>query len=311
MADLEKLLIKEYETTPVRELADAPVWALQGVSKKDAERLKKAFYIETIRDLSELKYLQWASDIVDMAESEGADEPQPALQDKLIKKYEQTPPAKLMRAPLKALQGVSAKDEKLLTEAFKVKTLKSLANLKYYQKARQIMALYHEEQAALLRDFPGEDESKGGCFRFRNIILLLVLLLIAWLVWKYLTGRVPAEMPGITQEPAITEEAPVVDDVRDAQENQPSTEQQPAVSREEITSSEEASTQETVPGELLDVEEEGNIYVVQSGDSLVSISEKELGHYQHWKDIYELNRQQISKPWHLYPGQKLKMPDTR
>ena len=45
------------------ELADAPVAALQGVSDGDAEHLKAAFGIDTIRELATNEFVLWAQAI--------------------------------------------------------------------------------------------------------------------------------------------------------------------------------------------------------------------------------------------------------
>jgi hypothetical protein len=68
VGDLTNKLDKAYETKPVNELADAPVEALQGVSPGDAEHLKAAFNITTIRDLGTNKFFLWAQAIAKLAE---------------------------------------------------------------------------------------------------------------------------------------------------------------------------------------------------------------------------------------------------
>jgi hypothetical protein len=67
MADISKHVDKTYEQMSFEQLADAPVEALQGVSKGDAELLEKAFHIKTIRDLAENKCFRWAQGIVHLA----------------------------------------------------------------------------------------------------------------------------------------------------------------------------------------------------------------------------------------------------
>ena len=69
MADIAKHVDKSYEQMSFEELADAPVDALQGVSKGDAELLDKAFHIRTIRDLAENKYFRWAQGIVHLSKT--------------------------------------------------------------------------------------------------------------------------------------------------------------------------------------------------------------------------------------------------
>lgn len=69
MANMSRHLDKAYETKDFEELADAPVDALEGVSKGDAELLQKAFGIKTVRDLGENKYFVRAQAIVHLAKS--------------------------------------------------------------------------------------------------------------------------------------------------------------------------------------------------------------------------------------------------
>lgn len=68
--NIDKALDKAWEGKSFKELADAPVDALAGVSAKDAEALMAAFGVKTIRDLANLKYSKWARAIVTLADQE-------------------------------------------------------------------------------------------------------------------------------------------------------------------------------------------------------------------------------------------------
>jgi len=68
MMQIDKALDKAYEGKSFKELADAPVAALQGLSEGDAEKLKAAFNVKTIKDLATLKYVRWAQAITTLAE---------------------------------------------------------------------------------------------------------------------------------------------------------------------------------------------------------------------------------------------------
>ncbi|MCP4130429.1 MAG: hypothetical protein GY754_05560 [bacterium] len=68
--NINKALDKSYETKSLKELVDAPVEALQGVSDNDAKLLQEAFNVKTIKDLAELKYVKWAQAIVNLADTE-------------------------------------------------------------------------------------------------------------------------------------------------------------------------------------------------------------------------------------------------
>jgi LysM repeat protein len=55
-------------------------------------------------------------------------------------------------------------------------------------------------------------------------------------------------------------------------------------------------------------EESGEYYTVQVKDDLISISEKVLGNYSRWIDLYNENKGIIKNPTMIFPGQKLKLP---
>jgi len=61
---------KAYETKTLKELANSPVAALQGLSEGDAKLLEQAFNVKTVADLANLKYVKWAQAIVTLAEKE-------------------------------------------------------------------------------------------------------------------------------------------------------------------------------------------------------------------------------------------------
>lgn len=68
MGDISDKFDKAWETKSIPELADAPVAALEGVSDSDAEHLKSAFGIKTVRDLGTNKYFLWAQAVSKLAD---------------------------------------------------------------------------------------------------------------------------------------------------------------------------------------------------------------------------------------------------
>ena len=68
--NINKYLDKAYEKKNLKELPNAPVDAIAGVSEGDAELLKRAFSVKTIADLANLKYVKWAQAICTLAEGE-------------------------------------------------------------------------------------------------------------------------------------------------------------------------------------------------------------------------------------------------
>ncbi len=68
--NLNKALTKAYESKSFKELVDAPVDAIAGISANDARLLQEAFNVKTIGDLAKLKYVRWAQAIATLAETE-------------------------------------------------------------------------------------------------------------------------------------------------------------------------------------------------------------------------------------------------
>jgi hypothetical protein len=66
--NINKCVDKAYEDKSFKELADAPINALKNVSAKDAELLKEAFNVTTIREFADLKFVKWATAIAVLAE---------------------------------------------------------------------------------------------------------------------------------------------------------------------------------------------------------------------------------------------------
>lgn len=52
-------------------------------------------------------------------------------------------------------------------------------------------------------------------------------------------------------------------------------------------------------------------YTVESGDTLSRIAERYYGEPSKWRLIYEANRDTISNPDLIYPGQELQIPEER
>jgi len=68
VGDLTTKVDSAYEGKSLADLAGAPVSALQGLSAGDADHLKAAFGIDTIRELGTNKYFLWAQAITKLAD---------------------------------------------------------------------------------------------------------------------------------------------------------------------------------------------------------------------------------------------------
>ena len=69
MADITRFFDKAYEQQEFSELAEAPIDAIAGISKGDAQALAQALRIKTIRDLAENKYVLIAQAVVALSRS--------------------------------------------------------------------------------------------------------------------------------------------------------------------------------------------------------------------------------------------------
>jgi len=68
--NIDKFVDKKYEKLTLKEIANAPVDAISGVSEGDAKLLQEAFNVKTVADLAKLKYVKWAKAICTLAEGE-------------------------------------------------------------------------------------------------------------------------------------------------------------------------------------------------------------------------------------------------
>lgn len=68
--NIDKIIDKNYAGKCFRDLANAPLAALRGLSSKDAKALQDAFNITTVRELAGLDFVKWAAAICTLAEQE-------------------------------------------------------------------------------------------------------------------------------------------------------------------------------------------------------------------------------------------------
>jgi hypothetical protein len=68
MSGINAKFDKEYLDKGIDELAAAPVDALKGLSEADAQKLKEALNIKTVKDLGTNKFFLWAHAVAKLAE---------------------------------------------------------------------------------------------------------------------------------------------------------------------------------------------------------------------------------------------------
>ena len=118
---------KTYEHLSLRELRDAPVSAISGVSEADAADLKNAFGIKTVGDFATNKHVLLAQAINAFSRYSAK---------VLDKEFESAEFKKLREKSVFAISGVSEGDARLLKKAFGIDTIGELAENKYVQIAQ-------------------------------------------------------------------------------------------------------------------------------------------------------------------------------
>lgn len=67
--ELKDMVDKAFEGKTAKELLDAPISALEGISDAGAKELEKVLKVKTIGELADSKFVQWAQEIKKMAAS--------------------------------------------------------------------------------------------------------------------------------------------------------------------------------------------------------------------------------------------------
>ncbi|CAD7702205.1 unnamed protein product [Ostreobium quekettii] len=80
--NIDQAVMKEYEKKSLKEVAEAPVHALQGVSEKTSDGLATIF-VKTVEDLANSKFAAWCEAIATLADVE-----QLEAENRMLKKLE-------------------------------------------------------------------------------------------------------------------------------------------------------------------------------------------------------------------------------
>jgi predicted RecB family nuclease len=91
--NIESIVDDNFKDKCFRELVEAPISALRGVSPSDARALSQAFGVNTIGELAELRFVKWASAISILAQEESDTKEQIAKETLLDEAVEMTFPA--------------------------------------------------------------------------------------------------------------------------------------------------------------------------------------------------------------------------
>jgi hypothetical protein len=131
-------VIKAYDGLTAYELAEAPVAALKGMSAANGKKLKAAFRMNTIRDMATSKLVERAEGVVTLADAEqGA---------QMVRKPGRRSPrgsglVGFADGPVDRLQDVTKRQAQVLDEAFRIRTVRDLAENRFFRVARAIVTL--------------------------------------------------------------------------------------------------------------------------------------------------------------------------
>lgn len=81
--NINTIVDSQYADKCFRDICNAPLSAMRGVSPKDAKALHQAFNISTIGELADLKFVKWAAALKILA-AEECDTPQQAAKETLL-----------------------------------------------------------------------------------------------------------------------------------------------------------------------------------------------------------------------------------
>lgn len=316
---LSQRIVKAFRHIPPLELPDAPVHAIKGLSEHDAELLYDSFWVKSIRDLADLRFVHWAQEICALRDVPQEKIDMYGFQDKLNKAYEQTPIRTLMKSPVHVLQGLSEDDAIRLEEAFRIRSVKDLAGLKFARFAQEICGEAYKDLSAPIRPKKNAMEPVPSSDRrwwaplIALILTVLALLLLACFAPICFSGSGnPALETKNSDEPEATEQA-----VSDQEEN-PADDSENADSDPTLESGDASqnSNNNSIPDSRqsdpstaqTSDHRPGGSYYVQKGDTLTEISKRIYGTTGRWKEIYDANHDKIKDPNNIFPGEVLSLP---
>ncbi len=135
IGSIEQLVDKAWETKPLKEVADAPVSALQGISEATGKVLEDELKVKTVRDFATNKFILWAQAISHLSRLENAGH---HLREFIDKAYEEKPIDEIASAPISALHGISKTAGQQLEKDMRIKTIRDLGANKYVKWAQAI-----------------------------------------------------------------------------------------------------------------------------------------------------------------------------
>lgn len=95
-----------------------------------------------------------------------------------------------------------------------------------------------------------------------------------------------------------------------AEDDKISASEEPAVEKEASDKIDANQSTPLLKEEATDLKPHSKLYIVKDKDTLIKISIDVFGDYSRWKEIYNLNKNELKDPALLFPGQEIKLPEN-
>jgi hypothetical protein len=146
-----------------------------------------------------------------------------------------------------------------------------------------------------------EEAKKPGGKGFAKFLKVLAVILVLLGIGFLLTPRGKEWLKSVMPSGVEPEKSLTINEGKTPPLQQPKAQPAPEQKAPEVVQ----------PKPAPKADESGEYYTVQVKDDLVSISEKVLGNYARWIELYNANRDVIKNPTIIFPGQKLKLPAVK
>lgn len=133
--EIHGAVVKAYDGLTAEELAEAPIAALKGISQANSDKLRSTFGMESIRDLANSRLLEQATGIVTLA-----DEERPGRRGVSVSGGTRSL-GELADGPAGRLEGVTPRQARVLRDVFRIRTIRDLADNRFFRIARAIVSL--------------------------------------------------------------------------------------------------------------------------------------------------------------------------
>ncbi|MDH5719176.1 MAG: LysM peptidoglycan-binding domain-containing protein [Spirochaetia bacterium] len=318
---LQNKLIKNFEDVSIEKIANAPVYALRGISEIDAKLLDKHFKIKTIKQLALFKHSKTASEIIEKGLKNASKTAEVLFKNKIAKSEYTKKGKDIGSLSISAILSIKKAESDFLIESFGIKTIRQLASFKYTETAVEILnsiktkpkttaktsakkpvkkqAVEKKAIENIIKESKELPEKKENEQQLKKIskkigVPVAIIAAIAGLFLLKFTsgGQDIEEYIEVKSKEERLEKPAVIQEVETVKPNE--VEEKPAAPIEPPPEPKEEAAAE--------------YYTIQPQDTLGKISRKRYNNYNRWKDIYNANQEIIKNPALIYPGQKIILP---